>query len=103
MTWRPSRMSPSSAAVGEALPGISTIRHERRRSSARYATAADRLQALFDAAKARQPTRILAFDQGLEGLSQQLGLFMQPGEFLGLGQQLVVDRHGCTHAQTLPN
>src|SRR5579859_3842495 len=63
------------------------------------ATAADCLKPLLDAAEPGQPARMFAFNQGLEGLSQHVRLFLQPGEFLGLRQQLVVDRHGCTHAQ----
>src|SRR5438105_3032850 len=102
MTWRPLRITPSSAPVEEAVAGI---RFETGSAVSGYlelawaAAAADRLQARLDPTKPRVAARILPLDQGLQGFAKQVRFFLQAGKLAGLRQQFVVDRHGCTHAQ----
>jgi hypothetical protein len=52
------------------------------------------------APETRQSPGALALDQRLEGLTNQCGLLLEPGQALGLGHEFVVERHCRAHVWT---
>jgi len=55
---------------------------------------------MFTASKTGQAPRTFAFNEGFERLPDQTGFFLQAGECLSLGNQLIIEGQGRSHSAT---